>query len=395
MHGCMQQTTPDLLVVGAGVIGLGVADAAAREGLRVTVLERERPAARASWAGAGMLNCRPWPRVNTPDYQDLVLSSKRRFPEWAERLRDETDIDIGLTQCGALELYPEARATPDGLANMQRMIEGCHARGVRVERVSPAEARELEPGLNTDGMVTAVHLPDDGQLRTPRFGKALVLSCRQREVVLREGVDVADVLVDGGKARGVITRRGETIPSGTVVLCPGAWTGQFPTLNQLVPRTGKIHPVRGQIVCFQAPRPVAQRLFTVEHHYIVPRPDGITLVGSTMERVGFEAVTTPEGVTELQSFGARLIPALSGLKPMTTWADLRPGLKGVHPILGPVPGVSGLLVAAGHFRNGLVLTPITAEIVVALVQGKTLPMAIDPWLPKGPGGAVPKEDEDA
>jgi len=381
----MSNQKPDLLIVGAGVIGLGIADVAVREGLRVTLLERERPASRASWAGAGMLNCRPWPRTKTPDYHDLVQASKKRYPVWAERLREETDIDIGLYQCGALELYPESRATPNGLQNLERMLEGCAARDVRAQRVTPAEAKELEPGLNIDGLVTAVHLPDDGQLRTPRLGKALATSCLQREVDLREGVDVADVWVKDDKTLGVVTRGGEKIAAGNVVLSPGAWTAQFPSLNRLVPRTAKIHPVRGQILCFQAPRPVAQRLFTVEHHYVVPRPDGITLIGSTMERVEFEAVTTPEGQADLQAFGARLLPALADLKPFTSWADLRPGLKGSHPILGPVPGVSGLMIATGHFRNGLILAPITADIIVALLQGKEPPVAIDPWLPKGSG----------
>ena len=388
-----QTSSSDLLVVGAGVIGLGVADVAAREGLRVTVLERERPASRASWAGAGMLNCRPWPRVKTPDYHDLVLASKKRFPEWAERLRDETDIDIGLLACGALELYPESRATPDGLANLERMIEGCHARGIRAERITPAEARELEPGLKTDGLALAVHLPDDGQIRTPRFGRALALSCRQRGVDLREGVEVADVWLEGDSVRGVTTRSGERIPSEAVVLCPGAWAAQFPTLNRLAPRTAKIHPVRGQIACYRAPRPLAQRLLTMEHHYIVPRPDGIVLVGSTMERVGFEAVTTPGPQDELRAFGASLLPATDALQPLTAWADLRPGLKGSHPILGPVPGAQGLFVAAGHFRNGLVLAPVTAEIVLALLLGRMPPVPVDPWMPKG-FDATPSVDDD-
>lgn len=394
MEDMSQTPSPDLLVVGAGVIGLGVADVAVRAGLRVTVLERERPAARASWAGAGMLNCRPWPRVKTPDYHDLVLASKRRFPEWAERLREETDIDIGLFSCGALELYTESRATPDGLTNLERMLEGCHVRGVRAERITPAEARELEPGLRTDGLALAVHLPDDGQIRTPRFGRALALSCRQRGVDLREGVDVADVWLEGGSVRGVVARDGERIPSGSVVLCPGAWAAQFPTLNRLAPRTAKVHPVRGQIVCYQAPQPLAQRLLTMEHHYIVPRPDGITLVGSTMERVGFEAVTTPGPQEELRAFGTSLLPATAVLHPLTCWADLRPGLKGSHPILGPVPGAEGLYVAAGHFRNGLVLAPITAEIILALIKNEQPPIPIDPWMPRGPETAVPADDEE-
>jgi glycine oxidase len=380
----MSEPIPDLLIVGAGVMGLGLAEAAARHGLHVTVLERERAAARASWAGAGMLNCRPWPRTHTPDYHDLVLASKKLYPGWAERLKEETDIDLGLRKCGALELVPEARATPEGLENLARMLEGCHARSVPAERLTPAQARELEPNLDLAGVVAAVHLPDDGQVRTPRLGKALALACRQRGVVIQEGCDVADVWLEGGCAKGVITREGTRRAAGLVAICAGAWTGQFGALVQAAPRIGKIHPVRGQIVCYQLPSPPVARLLTVEHHYVVPRPDGTTLVGSTMEKVGFEAVTTPEALRELRAFGENLVPALKGQEPLTCWADVRPGLNGSHPILGPVPGLAGLFVAAGHFRNGLILAPLTAKIMLALILDETPPMPVDLWRPEPP-----------
>jgi glycine oxidase len=382
MPETMSASTPDLLIVGGGVIGLGLADAAARRGLKVTLLERERVGARASWAGAGMLNGRPWPRVRTPDYHDLVLASKKLYPEWSARLLEETDVDIGLKTCGALELYPPERATKEGLENLERMLSGCRARGVRAERITSRQARELEPGLNADGLAAIVHLPDDGQIRTPRLSKALAVACRQRGVEIQEGLDVADVWAEGGRVKGVVARDGTRHAAGKVAVCAGAWTGQFPALNAAAPRTGKIEPVRGQIVCYQAPRPLATRLLTVEHHYLVPRPDGITLAGSTMEHVGFEAVTTPEALADLRAFAEKLLPGLKGLEPLSHWADVRPGLKGSHPILGPVPGVAGLFVAAGHFRNGLILAPVTAEVLAALVAGEEPPVEIGPWLPQ-------------
>ena len=123
----MSEPIADLLIVGAGVIGLSLAEATARRGLRVAVLERERAASRASWAGAGMLNCRPWPRTRTPDYHDLVIASRKLYEPWAARLKEETDIDVGFRRCGALELFPQARATPDEMADLERMLEGCRA----------------------------------------------------------------------------------------------------------------------------------------------------------------------------------------------------------------------------------------------------------------------------
>ncbi|MCY3023025.1 MAG: FAD-dependent oxidoreductase [Planctomycetota bacterium] len=124
------------------------------------------------------------------------------------------------------------------------------------------------------------------------------------------------------------------------------------------------------------------RLVTVGERYIVPRPDGIHLVGSTTERAGFEAVTTAEGQALLRAFGEALLPGLKELEPLQGWADLRPGLKGQHPLLGPVPGVKGLFVAAGHYRNGLCLAPLTGEIIAALLVKEPPPVPVEPWLPK-------------
>ena len=380
----MSGSVPDVLVVGGGVIGLSVAEAAARRGMSVLLLERERVGARASWAGAGMLNCRPWPRSKRaqPDHFDLLLASIKLHEEWAARLRDETDIDVGFRRCGAVEMYTFSPEDRQRMAQLERLIAGCAARGVPCERIAAAAVRELEPEVNVSDVAAALHLPNDAQIRPPRFCRALALACRQREATFKEGVAAADVLVENGRATGAVAADGTRYSAGAVVLAAGPWTGQFKALTRAVARAATIEPVRGQIVCYQTAAPLCSRLLTVGERYVVPRPDGVLLVGSTTEKVGFEAVTTQDGQKLLRDFGERLLPGLRNLTPLQGWADLRPGMKGNHPLLGPVPGVQGLYVAAGHYRNGLCLAPITAEIVVALIRGEQPPVPPQPWLPR-------------
>jgi glycine oxidase len=373
---------PDVLIVGAGVIGLSVADALVRRNLSVMILEREQAGSRASWAGAGMLNCRPHPKHHAgTDYYDLAMASIKLHEEWAARLLEETEIDTGFRRCGALELFTAERLaheTPEGLA------AGCASRGVRAELISARQAQELEPGLDISSVVSAVHLPDDGQIRPPRFSRALALACRQREVQLKENVPVADIWLENGRALGVIAADGARYSAGAVIVCAGSWTGQFSTLAESAPEIAQIAPVRGQIVCYEFPAPLCSRLITAGERYVVCRPDGIMLVGSTTEKVGFEAVTTAAGQAELRQFGAAILPALRSAQPLQSWADLRPGgLKKRHPVLGQLPGIPGLFIAAGHYRNGLCLAPITGELMAALVLNEKTALPIEYYFPRG------------
>jgi len=384
----MKGSVPDVLVVGGGVIGLSVAECAARREMSVLLLERERLGARASWAGAGMLNCRPWPkaRPGEPDYFDLLIASIKLHEEWAARLREETDMDVGFQHCGAVEVYTHSPEDAKRLGQLTRLIEGCEERGVRCQQLTAGELHALEPELNTSDVVTALLLPGDAQFRPPRFVRALARSCRQREATLKEGVAVADICIEDGRVTGVLASDGTRYSALNVVLCMGAWTGQLKALSRAVPRAAGIEPVRGQIVCYQTPAPLCSRLVTVGERYVVPRPDGVLLVGSTTERAGFEAVTTQEGQTMLRYFAEKLLPTLLNNAPLQGWADLRPGLKGPHPLLGPVPGLQGLFVAAGHYRNGLCLAPLTGEIIVSLIRNEPPPLSPEPWLPKQSAG---------
>jgi glycine oxidase len=361
----MSETNGDVLIVGAGVIGLGIADTLARRGLSVTVLERERAGSRASWAGAGMLNLRPH---RGPDaHAELIRRSIALHETWAARLKEETDIDVGFKRCGSFELYLNDVEPSPQQREPEELLAGCAAHDVPAQRLSPAELALIEPRLATGRVKAAIHLPADGQIRSPRLGKALAVSCRQWGVSLIERVNVADIVVEGGRIQGAIDSAGKRYVADTVIVCGGAWTGCLPTLRSVAPIVAKIAPVRGQIVCYQLPRPIISRIVTVGHRYLVPRPDGVLLVGSTTEHVGFDSVTTPEAQASLRDFAVGLLPELKGVELLMGWADFRPGMKGPHPFIGAVPGVAGLYIAAGHYRDGLCLAPVTAEIMADMV----------------------------
>jgi len=174
----------------------------------------------------------------------------------------------------------------------------------------------------------------------------------------------------------------EQIPSNKTVVCTGAWISQLEALTSRVHRAKKINPIKGQIACFEHKPAPCSRLLTAGHRYIVPRPDGILLVGSTSEKVGYDTVTTSEGQESLKAFAATLLPALKDQEPIQGWADVRPGLNGQHPIMGPVSGVENLFMAAGHYRNGICLAPITGEIMASYVAGAEGPLDAARWLPE-------------
>lgn len=357
----MPEKPSDVVVVGGGVIGLSVAYFCARAGLSVTVLERGALGQESSWAGAGII---PGGRGATARsaYAKLLGTSSEMFLNLSAELREETGIDNGYLRCGGLEIgFDQADA------HALRSAAGHYLKeGLVWEELTPQQTRELEPGL-AGAFYVAYHVPDMAQVRNPRHLKALAAACSRRQVRLVTGTQVLGFDVDGDRVRGVHTAEA-SFAADTTVVTAGAWSGGvLQTLGVSLP----VKPIRGQIALLTTDPPLLRRVIMMGKEYLVPRADGRILVGSTEEDVGFDCRPTPAGIRGLLDIAISIAPALGAAHLERTWAGLRPGSPDSKPFIGPVPGYRGLLVAAGHYRAGLQLSPVTGVVVQQLIMGQS------------------------
>ena len=349
----------DVVVVGGGVIGLSAAYELAGQGASVTVLEQGQFGQEASWAGAGMLLPGNRAGARTPEGALRSLSASL-WPALSAHLLETTGIDNGYRNCGGLHLSfgDDEPAFAHELANWQR-------EGVQAELLTGNAARAIEPALSPN-LLAAFWLPELGQVRNPRHLKALFKACSQRGVQLIAGTPVVDWEIAAGRVLAARSLTG-TYSADQFVITAGAWS------KQLLERAGtliEITPVRGQIVLLNVPALPFQHVLEVGPRYLVPRPDGRVLIGSTEEHVGFEKRNTAEGVRGLIEFAERLVPALKQASVERFWSGLRPRSSSGLPVIGRVPQTDNLFVAAGHFRAGLQMSPGTAVVLRQLMLGQ-------------------------
>jgi len=346
-------------VIGGGVIGLSIACEAAGRGRAVCLLEQGQFGSEASWAGAGILPPGNLDKAANPEAKLRALSH-RLWPEWSEQLRDETGIDNGYLPCGGIAVEMESSAS-----SLQRELELRQSEGVVVEPLTKQRLSKLEPAL-TGEVRQAFLLPQLAQVRNPRHLKALIAACSARGVELHTGERVTELVTRNGRVHGVRTIHGERAAEA-VCLAGGAWSSD---LLRKHGRTVEIVPVRGQIVLLSLSSPPFRHVLECGRRYLVPRPDGRVLIGSTEEHVGFDKRNTAAAVSELIAFATRLVPELAEATLERTWAGLRPGNPRGLPFLGPVPEMDGLFIAAGHFRSGLQMSTGTAAVMGDLICGR-------------------------
>lgn len=358
----------DVVVVGGGVIGVSIAWELSRHGVSVKVLEQSDFGREASWAGAGILPPGN-PDVAVHPYDQLRGASCLLWPEWSGTLGELTGIDNGFRNCGGLEI--RLAGPPDQL---DELADAWQDEQIEAELLSRDEVLELEPALNPSTVV-GLHLPEKCQVRNPRHLKALVSASTAAGVELVSGAPVIELVRQNGHVVAARTPDGEHA-AGQFIVATGAWT------RRLLAGCGTdvaIEPVRGQIVQL-ATRPLPfTRVIGLGSRYLVPRPDGRILVGSTEEWVGFRKENTAEGVAGLIRFAEELVPGLAGARFETCWSGLRPGAADGLPYLGPVPGHDNLLIAAGHYRAGLQLSPATAVLMRQLVLGQDPLVSLEPF----------------
>jgi glycine oxidase len=343
----------DVVVVGGGVIGCAVARHAARGGLRVVVVERATPGMEASHAAAGMLS--PLAEADAPGpFLDLLLRARAMYPAFAAALAEETGIDVGYGDAGTLYLA----LRDEDEAELEHRFAWQSAAGLSVERLDAEAVRAVEPAVSP-ATRWALRFPGDHQADNRALGRALWGAAARAGVDFRLGADAVALLRDGDRVAGVMLAGGERIEAGAVVLAGGSWAGRMEGL----PRPLPVEPVHGQILALESIPPLFRHVIDSPRCYLVPRTEGRVLAGATVEHLGFRKTVTPRGLLGLLAGAVEIAPALADAAVVETWAGLRPGTPDGFPILGPDPDLAGLHYATGHFRNGILLAPLTGELV--------------------------------
>ena len=368
MSSAPHTTRSDVAVVGGGIVGLACAWRAAERGLSVVVLERDRFGAGASRVAAGMLAPVTEADFGEEDLLELNLAAAERWPAFAEELTDASGLPCGFRECGALVVA----ADRDDAEELGRLAELHVSLGLGSRWISARECRALEPGLSPR-VRGAIDVPGDSQADPAATTAALVEACRLSGVKLVEQVEVAEIATSAGSVTGVRTATGE-VEASTVVVAAGAWSGG------LGAEAPPVRPVKGQIAALRATDPcqAPARIVRTPRCYVLARDDGRVVLGATVEERGFDATTTADGVFRLLEAAREVLPDVGELE----WAGVRAGLRPGTPDNLPVIGrgtIDGLVWATGHYRNGVLLAPLTGDLVAALIAGDgEPPTAVSP-----------------
>jgi glycine oxidase len=362
---------PDVIIVGGGVIGCATAYYLTQAGASVTIVERGEVGGEASGASAGILGTAD-PIIEPGPLLDLCLVSLPLHRPLAEALRQETGIDVEYLPCGILRV-----ALTDEDADNLRAAVGPHGLWGVMQWVDSGALRGLEPRVSPEAR-GGVYCPDFPQVNAQRLTLALAQAAVARGAVLRMGLAVTGFLTSGSRVIGVRTREGKMM-AGQVLLAAGAWTG---VLGRRLGLSLPVKPMRGQMLAFpNFTSPVRHILEEENAGYVAPRANGFLFVGSTVDDVGFRRNTTARELAGLHKMAASLVPSLAYAEVASDWAGLRPGSPDHLPIVGPIPGWEGLSVASGHFRRGVLLSPITGRLMAQwLTEGRT-DMSLEPFSP--------------
>ncbi len=360
----------DVVIVGGGVIGLCCAWRLSRRGAEVAVVEKSTPPAGATRVAAGMLAPVGELAFGEPELLKMTLAAAELYPEFVAELEAASGRSTGYAARGALHVALDR----DEAAELRRVHELQRSLRLGAEWLPPGRCRELEPGL-TPSLNGGVYAPGEAAVDPRALSEALLAALDAEGVDVRTETEVDAGLPEGERLAGVRIATGEELRAPTVVLATGAWSGQAAWLPERA--RPPVRPVRGQFVELRArdgEAPCA-RIVASARVYLAPRPDGRLIAGATVEEQGFDTTATAGGVHELLREAYRLLPDVAEMELVEAAAGLRPATPDNLPLIGP-GGVDGLLWATGHYRNGILLAPLTADAVADLVEGRSLPAAV-------------------
>ncbi|AMA73888.1 MULTISPECIES: glycine oxidase ThiO [Aneurinibacillus] len=362
----------DAVIIGGGIIGVSIAYQLAKRGKTVTVLEKDTIGAHASSAAGGMLGAQvefsePGPLV------ELSLRSRSLFPDLQQELYAVSGIDIGLNHAGMLRV---AWTEEEG-DMLKHRASWQHDLGLRVEWLDRTEVKHIEPAVS-DEMNGALYLPDDTQVSAPDLTRAFAVAAVKHGATILERCEVLDIEVADGQITRLSTTQGP-FTAEHYVLAAGAWSGRIARKLGL---SVSVFPIKGEafsVLCM--PQPIQKTIYS-HGCYIVPKSGNRLLVGASSADCGFDERLTLGGLQELMTKAVRLLPALKDCTLEKTWVSLRPQTNDGLPYFGSVSSCKNLLIATGHYRNGILLSPLTGEIIAQMIAGEALDVELAPFSDK-------------
>ncbi len=358
----------DVAIIGAGIIGLALARELRRRGARVALLDLRPPATEASWAAAGLLA----PSSEAPsssDFFELCRTAGAGYADYARDLEQETGLPIGYDPAGTLFLCHSAEEQQD----LERRFAWQRELGILAVHLDPREVRVLEPEARAAG---GYLLPGDCQVDNRLLCCALIEACGRAGVVFHQR-GVLSLVEESGRASGVLLADGTRLGADAIVNAAGAWAASLSLPGVAV----EIRPVKGHMLALRTGRRPPTHVLHDPSVYLVPRPGGRLVVGSTMEEAGFDKTVDAAAIARLRAAAERLVPSLREADVVEAWTGLRPATPDARPRIGPTR-LPGYFLAAGHFRNGILLGPLTAQLLAPVILGESPNALLVPFLPQ-------------
>ena len=359
----------DVAIAGGGVIGGSIALELARAGLRVAVFDRQQPGQEASWASAGIIS----PAPENPGQFVVVDLAKRSialYPEFVALVEEISGQSTGFRAKGTLQAF----SSRDAKSELSTIIAVHHGLGLKAEPLRAEDARELEPALSEE-VEAAVLRPDEASIDNRALTAAVLSAAQQSGAEIHAASGAKGIWREGHRCRGLLLQN-EKVEAKWTIVAAGCFSGALEGVAAYAP----VRPAKGQMAALRADDLEIARVLWSEKIYLVPRNDGRILAGATVEYVGFDKRVTAGGIEKILAAAIELAPGLKDARIEETWAGLRPDSSDHLPILGPTD-LEGLLIATGHFRSGILLTPITARLIREWITEQKVSMDWDRFSP--------------
>ena len=368
----------DAAIIGGGVIGCSIAWRLAQGGMRVVVIERGEVGREASQAAGGMLA--PLAEADAPnEFFHLAVASRAMYAEFARELKEASGVDIEYRTEGTLYLS----LTEEDDEELEHRWQWQHAAGLNVKRLNAECVRKLEPQVNK-GLRWALKFPDDHQVNNRQLMAAIQSAAQKAGAEFLPYTEAREILTETTAGRkqvtGVRTASGN-VQTANVIVAAGSWSGLLLTTCADLP-TFKVEPVRGQMVAIEMPQPPIDHIIYSRRGYMIPRFGGYLIAGSTTELAGYDKRVTAGGIASIIQRAAEISPGIGNSVINEIWAGLRPHTSDDLPVLGADSQVSGLIYATGHYRNGILLTPITAQTISSLILKGESSVNLSPFSPE-------------